>query len=162
MRGATRRTQVATPGVPCLACSGQINMLDVTLEMSGDLDDPEYIKRAGREPVSGRPNVAALCAGVSASQLELFVSLLAHPAGRGAPGPITVCAWAAPPRADAGHVPDLLPGRGADRTRRRPDRPLSSDRALELAARGWTESSPPSSPRMSRPDHRAIAEPLTT
>lgn len=88
MRGATRRTQVATPGVPCLACSGQINMLDVTLEMTGDLDDPEYIKRAGREPLSGRPNVAALCAGVSASQLELFVSLLAHPAGCGAPGPL--------------------------------------------------------------------------
>lgn len=88
MRGATRRTQAATPGVPCLACSGQINMQDVTLEMSGDLDDPEYIKRAGREPVSGRPNVAALCAGVSASQLEVFVSLLAHPAGRGVPMPL--------------------------------------------------------------------------
>ena len=88
MRGATRRTQAATPGVACLACSGQINMPDVTLEMSGDLDDPEYIQRAGREPVSGRPNVAALCAGVSASQLELFVSLVAHPAGRGVPGPL--------------------------------------------------------------------------
>jgi hypothetical protein len=88
MRGATRRTQVVAPGVPCLACSGQINMLDVTLEMNGDLDNPEYIRRAGREPVSGRPNVAALCAGVGGSQLELFVSLLAHPAGRGAPGPL--------------------------------------------------------------------------
>lgn len=88
MRGATRRTQVATPGVPCLACSGQINLLDVTLEMNGDLDDPGYIRRAGREPVSGRPNVAALCAGVSASQLELFVNLVAQPAGRGVPGPL--------------------------------------------------------------------------
>jgi hypothetical protein len=88
MRGATRRTQVATPGKPCLACAGQINMLDVTLEMSGDLDDPEYIRRAGRESLSGRPNVAALCAGVSASQLELFVSLVAHPAGRGVPDPL--------------------------------------------------------------------------
>lgn len=88
MRGATRRTQVATPGVACLACSGQITMQDVTLEMSGDLDAPDYIKRAGREPVSGRPNVAALCAGVSASQLELFVSLVAHPAGRGVPSPL--------------------------------------------------------------------------
>lgn len=88
MRGATRRTQAATPGIACIACSGQINMQDVTLEMSGDLDDPEYIKRAGREPVSGRPNVAALCAGVSASQLELFVSLFAHPAGRGVANPL--------------------------------------------------------------------------
>ena len=88
MRGSTRRTQVATPGLPCLACSRQINMQDVTLEMNGDLDDPEYLRRAGREPLSGRPNVAMLCAGVSASQLELFVSLLAHPAGQGVPGPL--------------------------------------------------------------------------
>jgi hypothetical protein len=88
LRGATRRTQTVTPSGPCLACSGQIKMLDVTLEMSGDLDDPGYIRRAGREPVSGRPNVAALCAGVSASQLEHFVSLVAHPAGQGAPAPL--------------------------------------------------------------------------
>lgn len=86
MRGATRRAQTATPGVPCLACTGQIDMSEVALEMSGDLDDPEYIRRAGRSPVSGRPNVAALCAGVSSSQLEQFVSLVAHPAGRGVPG----------------------------------------------------------------------------
>lgn len=86
MRGATRRAQTATPGAPCLACTGQIDMSEVALEMSGDLDDPEYIRRAGRDPVSGRPNVAALCAGVSSSQLEQFVSLVAHPAGRGVPG----------------------------------------------------------------------------
>lgn len=88
MRAATRRTQTVTPGRPCLACSGQLRMNEVTLEMNGDLDDPAYIRGAGREPVSGRPNVAALCAGVSASQLEHFVSLLAHPAGQGAPDPL--------------------------------------------------------------------------
>ncbi len=81
MRGATRRAQTATPGRPCLACTGQIDMSEVALEMSGDLDDPEYIRRAGREPVSGRPNVAALCAGVSGSQLEQFVSSWPGPAG---------------------------------------------------------------------------------
>lgn len=87
MRGATRRVQTVTPGRPCLACSGQIDMSEVALEMSGDLDDPEYIRRAGRQAVSGRPNVAALCAGVSSSQLEQFVSLVAHPGGQGVPGP---------------------------------------------------------------------------
>lgn len=87
MRGATRRAQTATPGIPCLACTGQIDMGEVAMEMSGDLDDPEYIRRAGRNPLSGRPNVAALCAGVSGSQLEQFVSLVAHPGGCGAPGP---------------------------------------------------------------------------
>lgn len=86
MRGATRRAQTATPGVPCLACTGQIDMSEVALEMSGDLDDPEYIRKAGRTSVSGRPNVAALCAGVSSSQLEQFVSLVAHPASCGVPG----------------------------------------------------------------------------
>ncbi|MGB8379862.1 MAG: hypothetical protein WCG47_01220, partial [Dermatophilaceae bacterium] len=86
LRGSTRRAQTATPGVPCLACTGQIDMSEVALEMSGDLEDPEYIRRAGRLPVSGRPNVAALCSGVSSSQLELFVSLVAHPAGLGVPG----------------------------------------------------------------------------
>ncbi|WP_169576382.1 ThiF family adenylyltransferase [Nocardioides halotolerans] len=86
MRGATRRSQTTTPGVPCLACTGQIDMSEVALEMSGDLDDPEYIRRAGRTSVSGRPNVAALCAGVSSAQLDQFVSLIAHPAGLGVPG----------------------------------------------------------------------------
>lgn len=88
MRGATRRVQTVTPERPCLACSGQINMSEVALEMSGDLDDPEYIRRAGRKSISGRPNVAALCAAVSGSQLEQFVSLVAQPGGRGAPGPL--------------------------------------------------------------------------
>ena len=88
MRRATRRTQTIVPGRPCLACSNQISMQEVTLEMSGDLDNPEYIQRAGREPVSGRPNVAVLCAGVSASQLEHFVSLTAQPAGQGVPAPL--------------------------------------------------------------------------
>ena len=86
MRGATRRAQTVTPRRPCLACSGQINMSEVALEMSGDLDDPEYIRRAGRSSISGRPN--ALCAAVSASQLEQFVSLVAQPGGQGVPRPL--------------------------------------------------------------------------
>jgi hypothetical protein len=88
MRGATRRAQTVTPGRPCLACSGQINMSEVALEMSGDLDDPAYIRRAGRESMSARPNVAALCAAVSGSQLEQFVSLVAQPGGQGVPRPL--------------------------------------------------------------------------
>lgn len=88
MRNATRRAQSATPGRPCLACANQINMSEVALEMSGDLDDPEYVRRAGRQPVSGRPNVAALCAAVSGSQLEQFVSLVARPGGQGVPSPL--------------------------------------------------------------------------
>ena len=88
MRGATRRVQTATPGRPCLACSKQIDMAEVALEMSGDLDDPEYIRRAGRQVLAGSPNVAALCAGVSSGQLDQFVSLVARPAGLGVPTPL--------------------------------------------------------------------------
>lgn len=88
MRGATRRAQTSTPGRSCMACSGQIDMSEVALEMSGDLDDPEYIRRAGRLKMSGRPNVAALCAAVSGSQLEQFVSLVAQPGGQGVPRPL--------------------------------------------------------------------------
>jgi hypothetical protein len=85
MRGATRRSQTATPGRPCLSCTGQIDMSEVALEMAGDLDDPTYIRGSGRAPVSGRPNVAVLCAAVSGSQLEHLVSLVAQPGGQGVP-----------------------------------------------------------------------------
>lgn len=85
MRGATRRAQVLVPGRPCLACTRQIRMADVALDIQGLLDDPEYIKASGREPIGGRPNVALLSAAVSASQLELLVSLVARPGGQGVP-----------------------------------------------------------------------------
>lgn len=88
MRGATRRVQTATPGRPCLTCSGQLSPADVALDASGDLDDPEYIQRAGGTPQTCSPNVAALAAGVSSGQLDQFVSLVARPGGLGVPGPL--------------------------------------------------------------------------
>ncbi len=88
MRGATRRVQSAVPGRPCLICSEQLSPVEVALDASGDLDDPEYIRRAGLEPYRGRANVAALAAGVSSGQLDQFVSLVARPGGFGAPGPL--------------------------------------------------------------------------
>lgn len=88
LRSATRRHQVATPGRPCLACSRQINMSEVALDMNGALDDAAYIQASGREPISGRPNVAVLCAGVGAGQLDLLVSLIAKPGGQGVPPPL--------------------------------------------------------------------------
>lgn len=86
MRGATRRVQTATPERPCMLCSGQLPPAQVTLDQNGDLDDPEYIRGADSE--TGKANVAALAAGVSASQLDQFVSLVAHPAGIGVPPPL--------------------------------------------------------------------------
>ena len=80
-----------------------------------------------REPVSGRPNVAALCAGVSASQLEQFVSLMAPPAGQGVPGPLRFAL--APHHLE--HMPSLdtalLRDRATGLRRRRQDRLESAD-----------------------------------
>lgn len=88
MRSATRRVQTATPGRPCLTCSGQLVPADVALDAAGDLDDPEYIRRAGLESRKSSANVAALAAGVSSGQLDHFVSLVAHPGGLGVPVPL--------------------------------------------------------------------------
>jgi hypothetical protein len=87
MRGASWRTQTATPGRPCFDCSGQIQMNKVILDMQGLLDDEHYLRQAGLEAPKSQ-NVAALSASVSASQLAHFVSLVASPAGRGVPRPL--------------------------------------------------------------------------
>jgi len=87
MRGASWRVQVATPGIPCLACSGQIRMPSVVLDQQGLLDNEEYIKQADLQMPASQ-NVALLSASVSAGQLAQFVSLVAAPGGRGASRPL--------------------------------------------------------------------------
>lgn len=87
MRSASWRVQVATPGVACLACSGQIRMPNVVLDQQGLFDDEHYISQAGLESPASQ-NVALLSASVSAGQLAQFVSLVATPGGRGASGPL--------------------------------------------------------------------------
>jgi molybdopterin/thiamine biosynthesis adenylyltransferase len=87
MRGAAWRTHVLRPGRPCLVCNGQLDPALVPLDRDGLLDDPTYIARSGLTALA-RQNVAALSASVSASQLALFVSLVAAPGGIGEPGPL--------------------------------------------------------------------------
>ncbi len=87
MRNGIWRTHTLTPGRPCMACLGQLVAGDVSLDKLGLLEDPEYIEGANREAPSHQ-NVAALSASVSASLLAQFVSLTAHPGGRGAPAPL--------------------------------------------------------------------------
>lgn len=88
MRGASWRSHTLVPGRPCLQCSKQLAANEVTLDMGGLLEDPEYIRRAGRSASAGSPNVALLSASVSAAQLAQLVSLVAKPAGFGVPRPL--------------------------------------------------------------------------
>lgn len=87
MRNATYRTHVVRPGRPCLQCNGQLDPALVSRDRLGLFDDPTYIEQAGQaEP--GKQNVAMLSASVMASQLALFVSLVASPSKFGEPGPL--------------------------------------------------------------------------
>ncbi|MFT4470848.1 ThiF family adenylyltransferase [Arthrobacter sulfonylureivorans] len=87
MRNGIWRAHTLVPGRPCMACLGQLVIGDIPLDKQGLLDDPEYIAGARREAPS-RQNVAALSASVSAALLAQFVSLTAHPGGRGASSPL--------------------------------------------------------------------------
>jgi hypothetical protein len=71
IRGATRRTQTATPGPPCLTCAQQIDMTEVALEMSGDLDDPETSD--GRTPAGLDRLGAVRIGGVTTTDHEAQV-----------------------------------------------------------------------------------------
>lgn len=120
LQGASWRSHTLFPGQPCMVCTRQLVVGDVTLDKQGLLEDPEYIATAGRSEPSHQ-NVAALSASVSAALLTHFVSLVAHPAGRGAPGALwrtlsthtlerlpqdsaPGCLWENPPRMGDGRV----------------------------------------------------------
>jgi hypothetical protein len=81
MRQATWRAHVLRPGRRCMACTGQLELGLVEADREGLLDDPEYIRQLAPADRPGAPNVALLCASVSAMQLAQFVSYLAKPGG---------------------------------------------------------------------------------
>lgn len=87
LRGGIWRSHTVVPGSPCMVCLGQLDLGELSLDMQGLLDDPTYIGRTGRQAPTGQ-NVAALSASVSAALLAQFVSLVAHPGGRGTPSPL--------------------------------------------------------------------------
>lgn len=88
MRSGSMRAHTLVPGRPCMLCTRQIKMTDIQLDRQGLFDDPNYIEASGREFTSGAANVAAYSASVSAALLAQFVSLTAHPGGRGVPPPL--------------------------------------------------------------------------
>lgn len=87
LRSGIWRAHTLVPGRPCMVCLGQLDLGELSLDKQGLLDDPTYVARAGRQAPAGQ-NVAALSASVSAALLAQFVSLVAHPGGRGVPAPL--------------------------------------------------------------------------
>lgn len=87
LRSGIWRSHTLVPGRPCMLCLGQLDAGETSLDRQGLLDDPKYISGAQRKEPA-RQNVAALSASVSAALLAQFVSLNAHPGGRGVPAPL--------------------------------------------------------------------------
>jgi hypothetical protein len=88
MRNATWRSHVLRPGRPCMACNGQLDLGEVTADMSGALDDPTYVAGNPRVRREDSANVAVLSIGAAASVLTQYVSLNVAPGGIGEPGPL--------------------------------------------------------------------------
>jgi hypothetical protein len=87
MRNATWRSHVIRPGRPCLVCNEQVDPSEVSLDIQGLLDDPDYIAGAARQHGTGQ-NVALLSVSTAAAVLAQFVSLNVAPGGIGEPGPL--------------------------------------------------------------------------
>jgi hypothetical protein len=89
LRNAVWRSQVATAGRPCLACTGQYDPAHVQLERDGSLDDPTYIAGlpAGSS-LRANQNVSALSVAAASAMLNQFLSLVVAPSGLGDPGPL--------------------------------------------------------------------------
>ncbi|GAB1815927.1 ThiF family adenylyltransferase [Mycobacterium sp. MUNTM1] len=87
LRSGIWRAHTLVPGHPCMVCLGQLDLGELSLDKQRLLDDPTYIARTGGQAPAAQ-NVAALSASVSAALLAQFVSLVAHPGGRGVPAPL--------------------------------------------------------------------------
>lgn len=87
LRSGIWRSHTLVPGHPCMVCLGQLDLGELSLDRQGLLDNPAYIARAGMKAPAGE-NVAALASSVSGALLAQFVSLVAHPGGRGVPAPL--------------------------------------------------------------------------
>lgn len=89
MRGADWRAHVVSPGHACLACIGQYDPADVSLERTGLLDDPAYISGLPVDHLVRRnENVFAFGMNAAGLQMLQFLSMAVQPAGIAVPGPL--------------------------------------------------------------------------
>ena len=71
------------PGRICLNCLGQYKSEDVSVEQSGLLEDPNYIKNLPKDHFINRgENVFAFSLGVAGMEMQQFLSLILQPRGQ--------------------------------------------------------------------------------
>jgi len=76
------KSHVTAPGRICLSCLGQYSPEDVSLEMSGLLEDPHYIQGLPEEHFAKRgENVFAFSLGLAGMEIQHFLSLNLQPRG---------------------------------------------------------------------------------
>ena len=87
MRGADWRAHIVAPGQPCLACLGQYDPAEVSLERAGFLDDPSYMAALPKEHAA-RSNENVFTFGMNAAGLQMlqFLSMVVEPSGIAIPG----------------------------------------------------------------------------
>ena len=88
MRNAAWRSHVVRPGRPCMSCTRQLDLGNVSLDKQGLLENPRYILGADKPDEPRNQNVAPLSVNVAGSLLAQYVSFSAAPGGLGDPGPL--------------------------------------------------------------------------
>ena len=73
------RTHIVTPYHRCLCCSRQYSSGDVTVELDGSLDNPDYISNLPAEQRHGNRNVFPFCLSIAGMQVNLMLRYLLSP-----------------------------------------------------------------------------------
>lgn len=82
IRGADWKAHTVGPGKQCLECSEQYTAEMVSLEMSGDLDDPLYIQGLPKEHlIHSNQNVFSFSLSLAALEMQQLLSLIIQPCG---------------------------------------------------------------------------------
>lgn len=82
IRGAEWKAHTICPGKQCLECSEQYSAELVALEMSGDLDDPSYIKGLPKEHlIHSNQNVFSFSLSLAALEMQQLLTMVIQPSG---------------------------------------------------------------------------------
>jgi hypothetical protein len=83
LQQARWKAHTCGPGRICMKCLGQYTSADVSLEMSGLLEDQHYIKGLPKDHfINGGENVFAFSMGVASMEMHQFLSMVLMPKGQ--------------------------------------------------------------------------------